>query len=103
MRCFPGDFRPPEAPTRNDRSAGPDLDPVITLQAIDRDRGDPAEREEADNDVAEDAEVVVQLPDKVPEWPLEAELIADQPQGLDPADDDGHDNRNEGDREVVEQ
>src|SRR5579871_4380378 len=102
MRRSPG-TPTPERAASSDRSAGADLDPVIALETIEGDGGDPAEGKDADDDVAERAEISVELADEVPERSLQAELIADQAQSLDPADDDGHHHGHEGDGQVVEQ
>src|SRR5579862_2709935 len=71
------------------------------LQAIDEDRDEPADEEDGDDQIAEAAEILVEAGNEAPERTIEAQLLDDETQGLDAADEQGDQHRHEGDGEVV--
>src|SRR6185437_15897272 len=77
------------------------LDLVVAPPTIDEGRGEPAHDEDADDHEAEIAEIILHEADPAPHAAGERELVGDEPQRLDAADDERHDDRNEGDRHVV--
>ena len=56
-----------EAPKLARFPEGGDFEFVVALELVERDRADPTHREYADDDVADDAEVVVDRADRAPE------------------------------------
>src|SRR5882757_7788555 len=53
------------------------LDEVVALEPVDRDRDQPAHGEDADDEIAQRAEAVVERTDRVPEPALQLELARD--------------------------
>src|ERR1700678_2473697 len=51
---------------------------VVSLEAIDQERCSPAHDEQRNNAVAERAEIIVEVRDRLPERTLKLELIRDQ-------------------------
>src|SRR5207248_3890118 len=84
-------------------SAGSHLDLVVALQPIDE-RGDqPAGGKDADDQVADGAEILVERANEIPEPSLKVEIVGDQAQGLDAAHEKGYRDGNRRDGHVVEQ
>src|SRR5277367_5277125 len=70
-------------PPRNSRLRRPRrLDEVVALEPVDRDRDQPAYGEDADDEIAQRAEAVVERADRAPEPAVQLELARDQPQRL---------------------
>src|ERR1017187_5556601 len=74
---------------------------IIPIQPVDKEGGDPTEDKDTDDNKSENAEIVIQNPDRSPKGSLQFEVIADQSQGLDAADNQRHQHRNKGDGHVV--
>ena len=68
---------------------------------VDGDGDDPAESEEADDEVAEGSKAGVEAEDGSEEAASEMELVGQESEGLDAADDESDDDGDEGDGEVV--
>ena len=60
-------------------SARPDLKPVVALHPVDHDRDEPAHDEHADDPVADHAEIIVDVADRIPERAFEIELLPIKP------------------------
>src|SRR5258708_11476708 len=78
-----------------------DLDVVVTVEIVNDGRDQPAPKENADNEIAERAEVLVQCTDQLPEATFEAELVSEQAKRLDAADQKRDDDRHQRDCQVV--
>lgn len=73
---------------------------LVTLPTIGHCRERPAQDEDADDGEAEIAEAVVELADRFLERPGKGELVADQPECLDAADQQRHQHGRCGDGQV---
>src|SRR5258705_2318346 len=74
---------------------------IKTTQLVDRDRNDPTDDEESDDNVAEHAKVAVQLTHEAPKWSLQVELFCHEPKCFYAADGEGYHHRYESYSDVV--
>lgn len=74
---------------------------VQAFNFVDHEGEDPGEKEDADDHEPEIVEVIVQSTDDVPEATFQLQLVTDQSEGFDTADEHGYDDRNQCDRHVV--
>src|SRR5208282_3140783 len=75
--------------------------PVKALPAVDQIGDGPAHQENADDEITEIGEPAVQPVDQVPEAAGKSELIGDEAERFDAADQHSDQDRNSGDGEVV--
>src|SRR5260221_497180 len=74
---------------------------TIRCSTVEHVRDDPAHGENADDEIAERTEIVVQARHGVPETALQTEPVGQEPERLHAAHDRGDDHRHEGDGQVV--
>src|SRR5471030_811792 len=74
---------------------------VIAAKMIEADGDGPGKNEYANDQIPYDAEVAVERRDRLPKWPLQIELAADEPQRFDSADQQRRQDGNEGNGQVV--
>jgi hypothetical protein len=59
---------------------------VVSLEAVDEERQSPAHDEQRDDAIAQGAEIIVEVRDRIPENAVKLKLIRDQAKRFDAAD-----------------